>query len=136
MPFNHDRHRIGAISFQRWRRFAGSPLSSVSLYDAAFYSRDERQRFCNQHQVKLGRLSNLFLTKLHADAIGGLLGEALHIYIFCSFYINRLNSITGMYLTLADNGVKRLAVHGPQGISRFIQVTITLSALSLTYTVD
>ena len=38
-----------------------------------------KQRFCNQHQIKLGRLSNLFLTKLHADAIGGLLGDG----IFC-----------------------------------------------------
>lgn len=27
-----------------------------------------------------------------------------------------------MYLTLSDSGVKRLAVHGPKGISRFIQV--------------
>jgi len=41
------------------------------------------QRFCNQHQVRLTRLSNLFLTKLHADTIGGLLGnETPHLYHF------------------------------------------------------
>ena len=33
------------------------------------------QRFCNQHQIRLGRLSNLFLTRLHADTMGGLLGK-------------------------------------------------------------
>ena len=37
------------------------------------------QRFCNQHQIRLGRLSNLFLTRLHADTLGGLLGKNMII---------------------------------------------------------
>jgi hypothetical protein len=32
------------------------------------------QRFCSQHLVRLVKLQEIFLTRLHADAIGGLLG--------------------------------------------------------------
>ena len=57
------------------------------------------QRFCAQHQVKLGKLENIFLTQLHADTLGGLLG---------------------MYLTLADSGSRGLSIHGPPGVSHFL----------------
>lgn len=57
------------------------------------------QRFCTQHSVKLGKLENIFLTQLHADTLGGLLG---------------------MYLTLADSGNRRLLIHGPPGVSHFL----------------
>ena len=57
------------------------------------------QRFCTQHQVKLGKLENIFLTQLHADTLGGLLG---------------------MYLTLADSGNRRLSIRGPPGVSHFL----------------
>ena len=57
------------------------------------------QRFCAQHQVKLGKLENIFLTQLHADTLGGLLG---------------------MYLTLADAGSRGLSIHGPPGVSHFL----------------
>ena len=58
------------------------------------------QRFCSQHQVKVGgKIEKIFLTQLHADTLGGLLG---------------------MYLTLADGGTHRLAIHGPPGVSHFL----------------
>ena len=64
-----------------------------------FNAGDGLQRFCTQHAVKLGKLEDVFLTQLHADTLGGLLG---------------------MYLTLADGGNRRLSVHGPRGISHFL----------------
>jgi len=47
----------------------------------------------------MGKLENIFLTQLHADTLGGLLG---------------------MYLTLADSGNRRLSIHGPPGVAHFL----------------
>jgi hypothetical protein len=37
----------------------------------ATFCLSSRQRFCTQHQVKLGKLESIFLTELNADTLGG-----------------------------------------------------------------
>ncbi|EKX40106.1 hypothetical protein GUITHDRAFT_113844 [Guillardia theta CCMP2712] len=64
------------------------------------FNAGDAQRLCSQYQVRLNKLEHLFLTELHADTLGGLLG---------------------MYLTLSDSGVKKLSVHGPRGVTHFLR---------------
>ncbi|KAJ3196209.1 tRNAse Z trz4, mitochondrial [Irineochytrium annulatum] len=42
------------------------------------------QRFCMENKVKLGRLKNIFITRVGWDAVGGMAGTS---FIFLNFQI-------------------------------------------------
>jgi len=60
------------------------------------------QRMCMEHKVKLGKLTNILLTRLSPDTFGGL---------------------PGMLLTIADCGMKKITIHGPKGVNDAIRAS-------------
>jgi len=67
------------------------------------------QRLCTEGAVKLSRTSNVFLTRIASDTVGGL---------------------TGLLITLADLGLTRVGLHGPGSIAHFLQATRHVSVRS------
>jgi ribonuclease Z len=57
------------------------------------------QRFCTEHKIRLSKLKHIFLSHLNTDTVGGL---------------------PGMILTLADVGVKNIAISGPMNLASYI----------------
>ncbi|KAL9541305.1 hypothetical protein PS6_010359 [Mucor atramentarius] len=81
------------------------PPSLVLHYDSQRYlinCREGTQRLCVQEKVRLAKLSNVFLTRVNWDCIGGL---------------------TGMLLTLTDAGVRNVDIHGGKNLSHFVAAT-------------
>ena len=60
------------------------------------------QRSCTQNKIRLGKIQNIFLTRMHWDCIGGFLG---------------------MSLTLHDVVDQHIQVFGPSGLIEFINST-------------
>ncbi|KAI8883211.1 hypothetical protein K501DRAFT_219648 [Backusella circina FSU 941] len=81
------------------------PPTLVVHYDTQRYMfncREGTQRLCVQEKVRLGKLSNIFLTRLSWDCIGGL---------------------PGMLLTLSDAGIRDISLHGGKNLSHFMAAT-------------
>eukprot|EP00002_Diphylleia_rotans_P025872 TRINITY_DN5137_c0_g1_i14.p1 TRINITY_DN5137_c0_g1~~TRINITY_DN5137_c0_g1_i14.p1 ORF type:complete len:465 (+),score=56.03 TRINITY_DN5137_c0_g1_i14:86-1480(+) len=57
------------------------------------------QRFCMENKIRLLRLTDLFCTQMHIRNLGGF---------------------PGMIFTLADTGALNLNIHGPVGMSHFV----------------
>ncbi|OBZ86036.1 Zinc phosphodiesterase ELAC protein 2 [Choanephora cucurbitarum] len=81
------------------------PPSLILHYDSQRYlfnCREGTQRLCVQEKVRLSKLSNVFLSRVDWDCLGGL---------------------TGMLLTLTDTGIKKIDLHGPKNLSHFVAAT-------------
>ncbi|KAI8085970.1 beta-lactamase-like protein [Gilbertella persicaria] len=79
--------------------------SLIVHYDSQRYlfnCREGTQRLCVQEKVRLSKLSNVFLSRVDWDCMGGL---------------------TGMLLTLTDAGVKNIDIHGAKNLSHFVAAT-------------
>ncbi|CAG8592768.1 5201_t:CDS:2 [Paraglomus brasilianum] len=60
------------------------------------------QRLCTQHKVKITKLKNVFLTRIHWECMGGL---------------------PGMLLTLADVGLTNIKIHGGDNLTHALTAT-------------
>ncbi|GAA5814487.1 hypothetical protein MFLAVUS_007984 [Mucor flavus] len=81
------------------------PASLIVHYDDQRYlfnCREGTQRLCVQEKARLAKTSNVFLSRLNWDCIGGL---------------------TGMLLTLTDAGIKNIGLHGGKNLTHFIAAT-------------
>ncbi|CEP15250.1 hypothetical protein [Parasitella parasitica] len=99
------------------------PPSLLLHYDSQRYlfnCREGTQRLCVQEKVRLGKLSNVFLTRVNWDCMGGLTGMSN-----CQRSIKLLNVWVkiGMLLTLTDAGVRNIDIHGGKNLSHFIAAT-------------
>ncbi|KAI8817703.1 beta-lactamase-like protein [Fimicolochytrium jonesii] len=84
----------------------GDTLPSVLVFFDSqrylFNAGEGTQRFCLEQRVRLGKLTNLFLSRVQWDACGG---------------------IPGMLLSLADAGNKKITVHGGKNLTHFMAAT-------------
>ncbi|KAI7908336.1 beta-lactamase-like protein [Cokeromyces recurvatus] len=81
------------------------PPSLIVHYNSQRYlfnCREGTQRLCVQEKARLGKLSNIFLTRVNWECMGGL---------------------TGMLLTMTDAGVRNINIHGGKNLAHFIAST-------------
>jgi len=88
----------------------GDTLPSVLLffdsYRYIFNVGEGFQRYCFQHRLKLGKINDIFLTRMSTEAAGGL---------------------PGLYITLSDYGVQapeaavQFNVHGPLNLRKYLE---------------
>ncbi|KAG2206524.1 hypothetical protein INT47_008541 [Mucor saturninus] len=81
------------------------PPSLIVHYDNQRYlfnCREGTQRLCVQEKARLAKTSNVFLSRLSWDCLGGL---------------------PGMLLTLTDAGIKHIGIHGGKNLAHFIAST-------------
>ncbi|KAM8845937.1 zinc phosphodiesterase ELAC protein 2 [Spinachia spinachia] len=91
---------------------AGSRDNSASLYVFSEYNRylfncgEGTQRLMQEHKMKVGRLDDIFLTRLSWENVGGL---------------------SGMILTLKDTGVPKCILSGPPQLKNYLNAIKSFS---------
>ncbi|CAL7948908.1 unnamed protein product [Xylocopa violacea] len=90
----------------------GIPASVFLVTDQLNYlfnSGEGTQRLTQEHQCKLSKLTNVFLTHISWKNVGGL---------------------PGILLTAQDNGLRKLNIHCPDGLDSFIEMVKTFTTLT------
>ena len=83
-----------------------SVLLFFDSYRYVFNVGEGFQRYCYQHRLKLGKLSDVFLTRMTTEAAGG---------------------VPGLFITLSENGIHSAAgstvfqLHGPVKLDRYLK---------------
>lgn len=95
----------------------GETMPSVLLffdaYRYVFNVGEGFQRYCFQHRLKLGKLSDVFLTRMSTEAAGG---------------------VPGLYITLTESGGIQsppFRLHGPMNLDRFLNAIRTFINVSI-----
>ncbi|TPX37621.1 hypothetical protein SmJEL517_g00625 [Synchytrium microbalum] len=85
------------------------------------------QRFTIENRVRLSKLSNIFLTRVHWDSLGGVPGKLWLVLTF-DFARKPLKFDTsvekiGMLLSLSDAGNRNIQIHGGTNLTHYIAAT-------------
>ncbi len=98
----------------------GDTMPSVLLffdsYRYVFNVGEGFQRYCYQHRLKLGKLSDVFLTRMTTEAAGG---------------------VPGLFITLSENGIHSSAgstvfqLHGPVKLDQYLKALSSFVSIPL-----